>query len=372
MYETFYGFTDKPFQLNPDPEFYFDSRQHRRAMAFVEYGLHQSEGFIVITGEVGAGKTTLVRNMLANLDPAKVVAANLVSTQLDAEDTLRMVSAAFGIPTRGVDKSELLMSLEALLASHAEQGRRCLLIVDEAQNLTPRAVEELRMLSNFQLGTHALLQSFLVGQPEFRFILQSPQMNQLRQRVIAACHIGPLDLEDTQHYIEHRLARVGWKGDPAIPPAAFKAVHDACGGVPRRINLLCDRVLLSGFLAERRSFSVEAVREVADEIGSETQIPKGFKHPLPEFDAEALQAPAAPRAGQNGSRGDLTAAGDYRVIPSQSSETIEGQLSNVERSIKELEASMERIERGNQATLHLFRRFLDWVRSNEVGRNDRT
>ena len=274
MYEAFYGFTGKPFQLNPDPQFYFDSRQHRRAMSFVEYGLHQGEGFIVITGEVGAGKTTLVRNLLAKLDSQQVVAASLVSTQLNAEDTLRMVAAAFGIRTKELAKSELLLSLEALLASHASQGKRCLLIVDEAQNLAAQAVEELRMLSNFQLGTRALLQSFLVGQPEFRAILQAPGLHALRQRVIAACHISPLDADDTQSYIEHRLKRVGWDGVPLIMPDAFEAIFAASAGIPRRINLLCDRVLLSGFLTDKWVISADTVKEIAEEIDGELSCPR--------------------------------------------------------------------------------------------------
>ena len=274
MYEAFYGFTGKPFQLNPDPQFYFDSRQHRRAMSFVEYGLHQGEGFIVITGEVGAGKTTLVRNLLAKLNSQQVVAASLVSTQLNAEDTLRMVAAAFGIRTKELAKSELLLSLEALLASHASQGRRCLLIVDEAQNLAAQAVEELRMLSNFQAGTQALLQSFLVGQPEFRAILQAPVLHALRQRVIAACHISPLDADDTRAYIEHRLKRVGWQGVPLIMPDAFEAIFAASAGIPRRINLLCDRVLLSGFLAGKWVISPDTVKEIAEEIDGELSCPR--------------------------------------------------------------------------------------------------
>jgi len=274
MYEAFYGFTGKPFQLNPDPQFYFDSRQHRRAMSFVEYGLHQGEGFIVITGEVGTGKTTLVRNLLANLDSRQVVAANLVSTQLDAEDTLRMVAGAFGIRTKELAKSELLLSLEALLASHASQGRRCLLIVDEAQNLAAQAVEELRMLSNFQAGTQALLQTFLVGQPEFRAILQAPGLHALRQRVIAACHISPLDADDARAYIEHRLKRVGWQGVPLIMPDAFEAIFAASAGIPRRINLLCDRVLLSGFLTQKWVISPDTVKEIAEEIDGELSCPR--------------------------------------------------------------------------------------------------
>jgi general secretion pathway protein A len=269
MYEAFYGLTGKPFQLNPDPSFYFGSKQHRRAKAYLEYGIQRNEGFIVITGEVGAGKTTIVRGLLESLDPESVVAANLVSTQLDAEDTLRMVGAAFGVNVKEISKADLLMSLEAFLVTQISQGKRCLLIVDEAQNLTPRAVEELRMLSNFQFGKQALLQTFLVGQPEFREILQSPNMQQLRQRVTATCHIGPMDVDETQGYIQHRLKCVGSNGRPEFEAAAFKAIHQATGGIPRRINAVCDRLLLLGFLSEKDVFSVEDVTEVVSEIRDE-------------------------------------------------------------------------------------------------------
>src|SRR5512135_3132078 len=288
MYESFYGLTGKPFQLNPDPSFYFGSREHRRAMAYLEYGLHQNEGFIVITGEVGAGKTTLVRNLLAKLDADKVVAAQLASTQLDAEDTLRMVSAAFGLRTKDVNKSDLLLALEAFLLSLSGQGKRALLIVDEAQNLTPRAVEELRMLSNFQLETHALLQSFLVGQPEFRRTMQNPQMRQLRQRVIASCHIGPMDFDETRGYIEHRLKCVGWTGQPQFDAQTYQAIYQFSGGIPRRINAICDRLLLSGYLAGKRVFARDDAEAVAREIREET-----FSNPAAATPEDAQEASPA-------------------------------------------------------------------------------
>jgi len=274
MYESFYGLNSKPFQLNPDPSFYFGSKQHKRASAYLEYGMHRNEGFIVITGEIGAGKTTIVRGLLDSLDSTKVVAAHLVSTQLDAEDTLRLVAAAFGIRTKDVSKSDVLMTLEAFLINSTRKGQRCLIIVDEAQNLTPRAVEELRMLSNFQFGNHALLQSFLVGQPEFRDILQSPHMQQLRQRVIASCHIGPMDPTETRGYVEHRLKCAGSTGSPTFDDAAYLAIHSASGGVPRRINSLCDRLLLLGFLGGKKDFVAEDVEEVAREIHEETLAPR--------------------------------------------------------------------------------------------------
>ena len=216
MYETFFGLSGKPFQLNPDPSFYFGSRGHKRAFAYLEYGLHQSEGFIVITGEIGAGKTTIVRSLLEQLDPAKVVAAQLVSTQLDADDMLRAVATAFGLPRAGGRQGACCSASwrRSWCKLDRQTSRRALLVVDEAQNLSPRAIEELRMLSNFQLGDQALLQSFLVGQPELREVMQSPHMQQLRQRVIASYHLGPLDKAETQGYIEHRLRHVGWKDDP--------------------------------------------------------------------------------------------------------------------------------------------------------------
>lgn len=273
MYEEFYGLTGKPFQLNPDPAFYFASKQHRRARAYLDYGVQRSEGFIVITGDVGAGKTTIVRGLLAMLDSDKVLAANLVTTQLDADDTLRLVGAAFGVRINGVSKADLLMALEAFLVSQAIEGRRCLLIVDEAQNLTPRAVEELRMLSNFQYGEQALLQTFLVGQPEFRAILRSPSMQQLRQRVTATCHLGPMDQEETQGYIEHRLQCVGSNGRPSFDAAAFKGIFDGSGGIPRRINQICDRLLLLGFLGNKDAFGISEVNEVVNELNEEYVAP---------------------------------------------------------------------------------------------------
>ncbi len=270
MYESFYGLTVKPFQLNPDPSFYFASKQHRRAKAYLEYGVLRNEGFIIITGEVGAGKTTIVRSLLDGLDADKVVAGNLVTTQLDAEDTLRMVGAAFGVRTKNASKADLLMALEAFFVSQTSLGKRCLLIIDEAQNLTPRAVEELRMLSNFQFGKQSLLQSFLIGQPEFREILQNSSMQQLRQRVIAACHIGPMDIDETQGYIEHRLKCAGWSMNPMFNFDTYESIFNVSGGIPRRINSVCDRLLLLGFLENKNTFQVEDVLNISKEILEES------------------------------------------------------------------------------------------------------
>ncbi|GBL45733.1 AAA ATPase [Sulfuriferula multivorans] len=269
MYEAYYHLNAKPFQLSPDPRFFFGSKGHKRAMAYLEYGLSLGEGFIVITGEVGAGKTTLVRNLFKQLESENVVAAQLVSTQLDADDTLRSVAASFGLEHEGISKSAILKNLEGFLQAAAQQGKRALLVVDEAQNLTPRAVEELRMLSNFQNNERSLIQSFLLGQPEFRNILQSQDMQQLRQRVIASYHLGPLDALETRAYIEHRLRTVGWKGMPSFGDDAFEAIYQFTGGIPRRINTFCDRLMLYGFLEEKTAFDSAAVKEVVEDLRHE-------------------------------------------------------------------------------------------------------
>ncbi len=262
MYEAYYHLRDKPFQLNPDPRFFYGSRGHKRAFSYLEYGLSLGEGFIIITGDVGAGKTMLVKHLLKKLERGHYLVANLVSTQLDADDMLRSVSAAFGLDYEHLSKAALLNNLQTFLRDTLRQGRRALLIVDEAQNLSAKAVEELRMLSNFQEGEKSLLQSFLLGQPEFRDTLQSPEMQQLRQRVIASYHLGPMDRDETMGYILHRLKTVGWHGNPAFTEDAFDAIHAFSGGVPRRINTLCDRLLLFGFLEERNQFDARAVQEV--------------------------------------------------------------------------------------------------------------
>jgi putative secretion ATPase (PEP-CTERM system associated) len=269
MYEAFYKLNAKPFQLNPDPRFFYGSKGHKRAMAYLEYGLSLAEGFIVITGEVGAGKTTLVRNLFKKLENENMVAAQLVSTQLDADDTLRMVAGAFGVDHEGATKATLLKRIEDFLQGCLRQNKRVLLVVDEAQNLAPRAVEELRMLSNFQSADRPLLQSFLLGQPEFRRTLQSDGMQQLRQRVIASYHLGPMEAAETQAYIQHRLDLVGWQGDPDFTAGAFQHIYTYTGGIPRKINTLCDRLMLLGFLAEKHTLDEEAVQEVIADLRQE-------------------------------------------------------------------------------------------------------
>jgi general secretion pathway protein A len=355
MYEQFFGLRSKPFQLNPDPAFFFASKQHRRAKAYLEYGVHRNEGFVVITGEIGAGKTTVVRGLLDSLDASKVIAANLVSTQLDAEDTLRLVAAAFGVKVKALSKADLLLSLEAHLVKQVSLGKRCLLIVDEAQNLTPRAVEELRMLSNFQFGEQALLQTFLVGHPEFREILQSEDMQQLRQRVTATCHIGPMDLEETQGYIQHRLKCAGSTGRPRIDAAAFEGIFKASGGIPRRINKVCDRLLLQGFLAEKDAFSIEDVNEVMREIAEESgpDAYESWRTVSPSDDSEEMKRAEAALAV------DLSSLDfDLDLIEEGSART--GRLSNEQDldRLQRIELSLLRLECSHLEVLAILKKMV--------------
>ncbi len=367
MYESFYGLTSKPFQLNPDPSFYFASKQHRRATAYLEYGMHQNEGFIIITGEVGAGKTTIVRGLLESLDQDKVVAAHLMSTQLDADDTLRLVGAAFGIRTKDVSKADVLMSLEAFLINMTTKGKRCLLIVDEAQNLTARAVEELRMLSNFQFGNHALLQSYLIGQPEFREILQSPQMMQFRQRVIASCHIGPMDVAETRGYIEHRLKHAGAAEFPEFSDDSFEAIFKATSGIPRRINSLCDRLLLLGFLTEKKTFQAADVEEVAREIEEETRGPSALqRHESSPEDAwhdrrlSETDSALAPRVVRRKQRERNGNAMDIAVSSRDDLDQLLAGLNawQFNERLARLEQSLQQLEMINSTTLSLLQKLL--------------
>jgi len=364
MYEAHYGLSSKPFQLIPDPNFYFGSKQHSRAKAYLEYGVSRNEGFVVITGEIGAGKTTILRTLIEGLHGSNVVTGHLVTTQLGAEDTLRMVGAAFGFKVKDVPKSELLITLEAFLISQTSQGKRCLLIVDEAQNLSMRAVEELRMLSNFQFGNQALLQSFLIGQPEFREILQRPEMEQFRQRVAATCHIGPLDMAETQAYIEHRLKRAGSTDKPSWGDGAFDAIYKATRGIPRRINSVCDRVLLLGFLAGRTHLTAEDVHEVVKELEAEHAAPA-----RKDSAAMPLASDSVPGDLYAGSVGGMPLDLDLsklKVEPALA-DSVGKQLARLSAEqrldqMQRLERSLLRLERINVQTLSLLQKLVSAVK----------
>lgn len=266
MYESYYGFKEKPFQLSPDPRFFFASNHHQRAMSYLQYGLDQGEGFIVVTGPIGTGKTTIARNLLNNIGDNSIVAAQLVTTKLSPQELLALVVSEFSIKANGDSKADLLSAIEDFLIKLNKQNKRALLIVDEAQNLPAETVEELRMLSNFQLDNKPLIQSFLLGQEELKAIIQAPDMEQFRQRIIASAHLKPLSVDEVKEYINHRLQQAGCNKSELFSDDAFAVIHEKTLGVPRKINIFVDRILLFGFLEELEQISTDAINSVAEEM----------------------------------------------------------------------------------------------------------
>jgi type II secretory pathway predicted ATPase ExeA len=262
MHIDIYGFREHPFLMTPDARLFFNSSVHSRAHAHLMYGLAQGEGFVVVTGEVGAGKTTLVERFCGDLDPTEFVVARIMTTQVAGDDLLRLVADAFHVSADG-DKAAVLRGIMAALRG---SEKRHVLIVDEAQALTPAGLEELRMLSNITDGGRALLQTILLGQPQLRRLIASPDLDQLRQRILASFHLGGLSKEETRAYVEHRLTAVGWTGNPSWDDRAFDIIYRHTTGIPRRINRLCSRVLLAGALEKSPHIGADLVEATALEL----------------------------------------------------------------------------------------------------------
>jgi general secretion pathway protein A len=352
MYDSHYGFSDRPFQLTPDPRFWYESKTHRTAMAYLGYGLAQGEGFIVITGDVGAGKTTLVGHLLDHVDRQRLNAIRLVSTQVEGEDMLRLTAQAFGLGTEGLEKAQLLDRIERTLRLHANEGRRTLLIVDEAQNLSFAALEELRMLSNFQSGGQALLQIFLLGQPEFRERFQtSDKLEQLRQRVIATHHLTPMEEEEVKPYVLHRLDLVGWQGRPAFVEDAWEALYRNSGGLPRRLNILAGRVLLHGSIEGLERIDAATIDLVAGDMAAERELPEASEAPAPTTATPRRRASDASPPAEGGG---------VRIVRQADPEMLE-RLSVMEERLDEQEAAIRRV-----LTL-----LIDWVERDEPASGSR-
>lgn len=308
MYDKFYNLSGMPFQLTPDSRFFFGSKGHSRAFAHLTYGLAQGEGFIVVTGEVGAGKTTLVERLWSQLDRSTYTVSRINTTQVSNEDLFRLAMSSFGLSSEGTDKSMLLRRFEEFLRYERSSGRRALLVVDEVQNLSLPALEELRMLSNITEDGRASLQTILLGQPQFRRILASPDLDQLRQRVLASYHLGPLGEDETRAYIEHRMRAVGWTGNPNFRDDAFTEVFRHTDGIPRRINRLCSRVLLYGALEESDTITREMVENTAGELTQDLEggdpLHSGNGAAEPSM-AGYSGASARPRAAYVNGEGDI-------------------------------------------------------------------
>jgi type II secretory pathway predicted ATPase ExeA len=317
-------------------------------MAYLGYGLAQGEGFIVVTGDVGAGKTTLVGHLMASIDPQRLNAIRLVSTQVEDEDMLRLAAQKLGLATEGLAKAQLLERIERTLRLHANEGRQTLLIVDEAQNLPLSALEELRMLSNFQNGGRSLLQIFLLGQPEFRDRLQhSDQLEQLRQRVIATHHLTPMEESEVGPYIAHRLGLVGWTGDPDFLDDSLPALFRHSQGLPRRLNMLAGRVLMHGAIEGLGRIDAATVDLVAADMADESAPASA---PASDADQRRRRADAAP---------PVEAAPPVRIVTQPDPDMLD-RMAALEERLDEQEAAIRRV-----LTL-----LIDWVEQDQPAEPD--
>ena len=277
MNPTYYNLSADPFRLSPDPRFCFPHRTYRKAMTYMRHALLRAEGFIIITGAPGIGKTALINDLFRDLGPARIRVARLVSTQLLAEDLLRLVAYQLNLAPAGMDKASLLNRVENFLRQQHREGRRTLLVVDEAQDVPGEVLRELRLLTSIQVDGQQLLQIFLVGQEDLRHVVSDPALVQLHQRVIAAVHLEPLDGTETREYIKNRLRRVGWQGDPLISNQAYAMIHRFSRGIPRQINQICSRLLLHGSLEKRNRLGLEDIKTVIEELHGEMLLPSGMR-----------------------------------------------------------------------------------------------
>lgn len=269
-YEEFFGFRTKPFELVPNPDFMYPSGTHKKAMTYLEYGIREKIGFILLTGEVGSGKTTLIRDLIKKLD-ARVKLSKVFNTNVNCEQLISMVNDDFGLDVRGKDKVMLLKDLNDYLIAQYAEGSHSVLIIDEAQNLGPELLEEVRMLSNLETDRTKLLQIILAGQPELGRTLARAELRQLRQRISISCNILPLTSEETIEYILHRLEVAGNRQAITFLDGTIDIVHNFSRGIPRFINIICDFLLLAAFAEETRQLSVDIVNDVIQSIDAENR-----------------------------------------------------------------------------------------------------
>ena len=287
MYTTFFGFTHKPFQLTPDPEFLFLSRVHKRALTYLDYGVADNSGFILITGEIGTGKTTVIRSLIKKI-PQDIKIARINNTKVSSDQLISMINEEFGIYSKGDDKTQMLSKLNDFIISQYAQGRRSMIIIDEAQNLTPDLLEEVRLLSNLETDKSKLLQIILIGQPELNALLSRPDLEQLRQRIAVNSHISPLTRDEVEAYILHRLRVAGNEHAVTFEDGSMDVLYSFSRGIPRLINIACDFLLLAAFADETKVIDVTLVKEITGDL--EINNPKTCAVPVREEDSVSREA----------------------------------------------------------------------------------
>lgn len=296
MYEVFYKLRADPFRLLPEEGFCFQHRSYAKAKAYLQYALLRGEGIALVTGPPGTGKTTLSRELVSGLGSAQTVVARLAGTQLSATEFLRMVAYAFGVNVGDVDKATLLYRIEEFLLEQAGEKRHGLLLVDEAQELDFSVLNEIRLLDNLQDNGKPLLQILLIGQQALRERLRAPEMQQLQQRIVAGCHLEALNAEETRAYVEYRLRQVGWTDDPHIGDKAFSLIHRFSQGIPRRINLICGRLLLHGSIEQKHRLGIQDAELVVETLRHEDLGPVAGGSAYAEDDRHAPErVPTRPK-----------------------------------------------------------------------------
>jgi len=271
MYEAYFGLSAKPFDLVPNPEFIYRSKSHKKALTYLDYGIQERVGFILLTGNIGCGKTTIIRELL-NRHYDHIVLSKVFNTLVDSQQLLTLVNDDFGLPVQGKDRITLLRDLNEFLITQYAAGNRPVLIIDEAQNLSAELLEEVRMLSNLETAQTKLLQIILVGQPELRSKMAAPDMVQLRQRISINCHLDPLNRLETGEYILHRLEVAGNRNAVVFTPEAINIIYSYSRGVPRLINIICDFLLLSAYAEETKNISEEMTRDIVGDLDFENHF----------------------------------------------------------------------------------------------------
>jgi general secretion pathway protein A len=290
MYESFFKLTMKPFDLLPNPDFLFLSKSHKKVLTYINYAIQERAGFILLTGDIGSGKTTIIRELIRK-HQGHIVLSKIFNTRVTSEQLISMINDDFGLAATSGDKTLLLRDLNDFLVDQYGKGNRPVLLIDEAQNLTPEILDEVRMLSNLETDNAKLLQIILVGQPELRQTLALPGLLQLRQRISFNCHIRPLAEEEILPYILHRLAVAGNREAVVFAPEAIEVIRQSSRGIPRLINIICDFLLLSVFAVEGSEVSVELAREVVRDLDFENRYWGGE---LPGEDAVGASAFTGP------------------------------------------------------------------------------
>jgi general secretion pathway protein A len=339
MYTSFFGFKNKPFQLTPDPEFLFLSRAHKKALIYLNYGITDNSGFILLTGEIGTGKTTLLRSMIKNI-PQDIKLARINNTKVNSEQLISMINEDFGLDIKGFDKTQLLSKLTDFLITQYSQGGRSIIIIDEAQNLSTDLLEEIRMLSNLETDKSKLLQIVLVGQPELNITLSRPELEQLRQRITVCTHISPLTREETDSYIKYRLRVAGNEEAVTFEEGVTDAIYYFSKGIPRLINILCDFSLLTAFTDSRKTIDIGLINEVINDLVDER----------PETKAAAAQA------------------GERKVRDTYSE--IEKNLLSIHVRLQNLEAAINEIQKHNISDNDKYKRLSTLVNACRASKAD--